>query len=129
MTDKKNSTLKNRLNSFKYAFNGLGVLFHEEPNARIHAICAVLVVVLGFVLQISLMEWVAVVVSIGLVIAFELMNSAIEVFCNHVTPEQNRTIKKIKDLSAAAVLISAIAAFTIGLIIFLPKIIVLCCHA
>lgn len=129
MTDKQNSTLKNRLNSFKYAFNGLGVLFRDEPNARIHAICAVMAVVLGFVLQISLLEWVAVVVSIGLVIAFELMNSAIEAFCDHVTPEQNQNIGKIKDLSAAAVLISAIAAFTVGIIIFLPKVIVLCCHA
>jgi undecaprenol kinase/diacylglycerol kinase (ATP) len=129
MTDKKNSTLKNRLNSFKYAFNGLGVLFRDEPNARIHAICAVAAVVLGFALQISLLEWIAIVISIGLVIAFELINSAIEAFCNHVTSEQNQNIKKIKDLSAAAVLVSAIAAFIIGIIIFLPKIIVLCCRA
>lgn len=126
MTEKRNSTLRNRLNSFTYAFNGLRLLFSEEPNSRIHLVCTILVVFAGFFFQISRFEWLAVIASIGFVIAVEIINSAIEALCNHITPELNPNIKKVKDLAAAAVLVSAITACVIGAIIFLPKLIVLC---
>ena len=64
----------------------------------------------------------AIVFSIGLVFAFEIVNSAIENLADFASHEKNEVIKKVKDLSAAAVLVSAIAAFIIGIIIFLPKI-------
>ena len=79
----------------------------------------------GFLLQISLFEWVAVVLCIGLVITLELINSAIENMSDFVSPEKNDIIKKVKDLSAAAVFIAAICSAIVGIIIFLPKIIVL----
>ena len=127
--DKKIFSRKRQMKSFSYAFSGLRVLFREEQNVRIHLLCAVLAVSLGFFLKISSVEWVAVVGSIGFVLALETINTAIEAICDHVTLEQHPQIKRIKDLAAAAVFISAIATLTIGLIIFLPKIIVLCCSA
>jgi len=111
-----------RLASFRYAFNGLRILIKEEHNARIHLFVACCVLIAGVVLKISATEWIAVIFCIGLVIALELINSAIENIADFITGEKNETIKKIKDLSAGAVLIAAIASAIIGLIIFLPKI-------
>jgi len=124
MEDKENTpfSFKKRRNSFKYAFNGFKVLFREEHNVRIHAVVAVIVVVTGFWLNISAMEWVILCFAIGFVIVTEILNSAIENLSDFVSPEYNRYIKKAKDLGAAAVLASSIVAVIIGLIVFLPKI-------
>ncbi|MCL2652025.1 MAG: diacylglycerol kinase family protein [Candidatus Azobacteroides sp.] len=111
-----------RLASFQYAFNGLKILIREEHNARIHLFVACCVLIAGVLLKISAVEWIVVIFCIGWVIALELINSVIENIADFITKEKNETIKKIKDLSAGAVLIAAIASAIIGLIIFLPKI-------
>ncbi|MDR0829280.1 MAG: diacylglycerol kinase family protein [Prevotellaceae bacterium] len=115
-------SLRKRLKSFSYAFNGLKILINEEHNSRIHIAVAVLVIIAGFGFKISSIEWLAVVLCIGFVFVLEIINSALENLCDFVSPERNETIKKVKDLSAAAVLISAITSVIIGVIIFLPKI-------
>lgn len=115
-------SLSNRLKSFSYAFNGLKILIKEEHNARIHLFVAIVVVMAGFVFKISVNEWFAVLFAIGFVMAIELINTAIENISNIISPEKDDRIKKIKDLSAAAVLISTLTALVIGLIIFIPKI-------
>lgn len=109
------------MNSFSYAFNGLKVLFREEHNARIHFIIAAVVVIAGLILDIRALEWVALVFAIGMVIAFEIVNTAVENLADFVSPEKHHSIKKIKDLSAAAVLISVLSAVVTGMIIFAPK--------
>ena len=111
-----------RLISFRYAFNGLKILIKEEHNARIHLFIACCVLIAGAVIKISTIEWIVVIFCICLVFALELINSAIEKTVDFVSIEKNETIKKIKDLSAGAVLIAAIASAIIGLMIFLPKI-------
>lgn len=116
-------SIAKRLKSFTYAFSGLRMLFREEHNAWIHLFATVCVIVAGFVFHISPLEWVAVVFAIGLVIGGEAFNTAIEILADVVCPERDERIKKVKDLSAAAVLVSALTALTIGLIIFIPKII------
>jgi len=119
-------SFRNRLKSFGFAFNGLMVLIREEHNARIHLIAVICVIIAGFTFKISTPEWIAVVFAFGFVIATEIVNSAIEGISDFISPDKHEMIKKIKDLSAAAVLIAAITAFIIGLIIFLPKIVELC---
>ena len=116
-------SIAKRLKSFTYAFSGLRMLFREEHNAWIHLFATVCVIVAGFVFHISPLEWVAVVFAIGLVIGGEAFNTAIEILADVVCPERDERIKKVKDLSAATVLVSALTALTIGLIIFIPKII------
>lgn len=116
-------SIKNRLKSFKFAFNGLGILWKEEHNSRIHFIATVGVLIAGFVFKISAFEWIAIIFSIGLVFALELINSSIEKLADFVSPNKHDKIKKVKDLSAAAVLICAVAALVVGLIVFIPKII------
>ncbi len=124
MKQEKFSVAK-RIKSFTYAFNGLRVLFREEHNARIHLFAAVCVIVAGILLKLSPMEWAAVVFAIGLVFGGEIFNSAIEDLADVVCPERDERIKKVKDLSAAAVLVAAITALVIGLFVFIPKIMAL----
>jgi diacylglycerol kinase len=114
-------SLNKRLKSFTYAFNGLKGLWNNEHNLRIHIIAAILAILLGFYFQISTTEWIIVVLLIGMVIAAEIFNSAVEHLADFVMPNMDSRIGKIKDLSAAAVLVIAFVAFIIGLIIFLPK--------
>ncbi len=122
----ENFTLYKRLRSFGFAFNGLKILFREEHNARIHLLAAVVVIIAGFCFHISILEWMVVVLAIGLVITMEIINSAIENMADFVSPERHEKIKKIKDLAAAGVLVSAITALIIGMIIFVPKILYIC---
>jgi len=120
-------SLKKRIKSFSYAFAGLRVLFREEHNSWIHATAAVLAIVMGFLFRISPMEWIAVVIVIGMVFAAEIINSSIERTADFVKAERDDRKRDIKDLGAAAVLVCAISAALVGIIIFLPKIIALCC--
>lgn len=118
-------SIRKRLKSFTYAFNGLRVLFREEHNSRIHLFATVCVIVAGVLLKISLLEWVAVAFAVGLVFCGEIFNSAIEDLSDVVCPERDERIGKVKDLAAAAVLVNALTAAVIGLLVFLPKIILL----
>lgn len=98
----------------------------REHNAWIHCFVAVCVVVAGILLGLSEMEWIAVVIVIGAVLAAEAVNSALEAIADFVSPEYSEAIKRTKDLAAGAVLIIAIAAAIVGGIIFFPKLIALC---
>lgn len=122
MAHNKFSVFK-RLQSFKFALNGLKILFSEEHNARVQLFAAFLAIVLGFCLDISDLEWLAIIIMIGFVIVLETVNSAFERVANFICPQQNQNIKEIKDLSAAGVLLAAITALAVGAIIFIPKII------
>ena len=118
-------SIKKRIKSFSYAFAGLRVLFREEHNSWIHAAAALIAVVAGFLFRISPMEWVAVIIVIGMVFAAEILNSSIERTADFVKAERDDRKRDIKDLGAAAVLVSAITAALVGTIIFLPKLLAL----
>ena len=68
------------------------------------------------------MEWIAVTIVIGAVLAAEAVNSSIEALADLVSPEYNEAIKRTKDLAAGAVLILAVMSVIVGLLIFVPKI-------
>lgn len=122
----KNASVSKSIKSFSYAFNGLRVMFKEEFNSWIHLTIILIVVVSGFILGISINEWIYISLSIGLVFSLEIVNTAIEFLADFVSPDKHLAIKKVKDLAASAVLFASLAAFVIGIIIFLPKIIALC---
>ena len=119
--------LKKRVLSFKYAFQGAATLFRETPNAIVHLIMAILAILLGLFFSISATEWLAIIIVIGLVLALEAVNTSIETLADVITKERNKSIKKVKDLAAASVLLASIAALIVGVLIFLPKIIELFC--
>ena len=101
---------RGRLRSFKYAANGLKILFSQEHNARIHAVAAVMAVSLAIILGFDRTGWVAVLISIAAVFITESVNSAVERLCDLVMPQYSRQVKEIKDLAAGAVPISAVMA-------------------
>ncbi len=112
-----------RLKSFSYAFKGLATLFATQANARIHLLALVVVVVLGFFFNISTSEWCLCSLCIGMVLAAEAMNTAIESIVDLVSPNYHPLAGQAKDVAAAAVLLTAISAVIVGGLIFLPKII------
>lgn len=113
--------IQQRITSFKWAFKGLGDLFSQHPNAKMHLLATIIVVPLAFFLQVSLAEWCLLILCIVLVMAMEAMNSALEYLADKVSPEQDELIGKSKDIAAAAVLLCAIGAALVGTLIFAPK--------
>lgn len=114
-------TLRKRLNSFRFAFNGIRLLITREPNAWIHCFIAVCVIITGYIVGLSATEWIAIATAIGMVLAAEAFNSSIEALADLVSPGYNEAVKRTKDLAAGAVLILAAASVAVGLIIFIPK--------
>lgn len=117
----KNKHMKKLIRSFQHAADGFLNAVRTETNLRIHLVAAVICCTAGFLLTLTPVEWILVVCCITAVIAFELINTAIEQLCNLVTKEQHPSVKQIKDISAAAVLMVSIGAAVIAAIIFLPK--------
>ncbi len=130
LKDKKNITIKDfkldkkRLrNSFKYA--GIGILqaFIGEQNLKIHTVIAILVILAGFILEITTVEWLVCLILIGLVLMAEFFNTAIEYVVDLASPQIHPLAKAAKDTASAGVLMMAIISAIIGLIIFIPHII------
>lgn len=114
--------MKKLINSFKYAICGIVTAMKRERNLKIHIIIMLLVIISGFIFNISTIEWIICIILFGLVISAEMFNTAIEITVNIAMPEKNEKAKNAKDISAGAVLITAIVSAIIGLIIFVPKI-------
>ncbi|WP_026658955.1 diacylglycerol kinase family protein [Butyrivibrio sp. AC2005] len=116
------SPKKNKLyKSFRYAFEGIFATIFHERNMQIHCLVAVLVVMFGIILKISLSEWFLCMLLFSIVLSLELVNTAIEAVVDLVTEEKRPLAKKAKDAAAGAVLVSAIFAAIMGGIIFFPK--------
>lgn len=113
-------SVRGRIASFGYAFSGLWRVIKTEHNAWLHLFAAMVVILAGWVLDISANDWTWIILAIGWVWTAELLNTAIEKVCNAVSPEYNPLIGAAKDIAAGAVLISAIGAALIGAIRFWP---------
>lgn len=116
---------KNRdlVSSLEFALTGILTAFKEERNMRKHAVTALVVVLAGFVFQVSRIEWLFLLMSIFLVVAFEIMNSAIENVVDLASHYHfSMLAKKAKDMAAGAVLVVSLLAAVIGVLIFLPRI-------
>ena len=107
--------------SFKYASEGIISTIKEERNMFIHFLIAIIVVITGVYVRLSLNEWLICLLLFALVFSLELINTAIENTVDLVTTKKNKKAKIAKDAAAGAVLIAAIFASIIGIIIFLPK--------
>jgi len=112
--------MKRSITSFKYAYQGIKTAFFEEPNLKVHILLASLALVMGVLFGISKMEWLAVFLTIGVVVSVELTNTAIEEVVNSFTDQVHPAAKKAKDVAAGAVLVVSVLAVIIGSIVFLP---------
>lgn len=106
-----------------YAWQGFKALLRYEHNARIHLVAAFLAVIAGIILGISALEWCVVVICIGLVIAAEALNSAVEALADKISTDYDPLIGRAKDLGATAVTLLAFVAVVVGCIVYLPYII------
>lgn len=111
------------LKSQGYARNGVKLIFRNERNFRIDIVVSILVITAGFLFKISHTDWIAISLVISIVFTAEVLNSAIEALCDTVSQDFKVNIKYAKDVSAGAVLISAVVSIITGLIVFIPYII------
>ena len=107
--------------SFRFAARGIVDLFRFENNAKIHLLAAAVAIGAGSWLGLSAMEWAMIATQMGLVMATEAFNTALEKMADRVTTERDPLIKAAKDLASGAVLIVALTALVVGLLIFVPK--------
>lgn len=113
-------SLSARMESFGYAFSGLGFVIRNEHNARIHIAAALAVFAIGAFYQVSSTDWLILVLAIVSVWFAETINTAFEYLCDVVSPQKNEAVKHAKDIAAGAVLITAIGAVIIGTIVLFP---------
>ena len=119
----KKKGFKRFLSSFKYSLQGLKYAYKNEQSMLIHFIATLLIVVLGFLLNISLTEWAIVLIAIGVTLAAELINTAIEAAVDLITLEIHPLAKVAKDCGSAATFVFSMLTAVIALIIFVPKVI------
>ena len=119
----KKMSFKRFLNSVKYSIEGLNHAYKNEQSLWLHASGAILAVILGIVLKINFYEWAVIIVAFVVVLAIELLNTAIEAVVDLVTKEFHPLAKIAKDCGSAAAFVSGVASAVICLVIFLPKII------
>ena len=111
---------KKQLRSFGYAWKGVRCCVGKEQNLSFHLIVTVLTIIAGFLLDITRTDWMIVILCIGVVIAAELFNTAIEKLVDLVSPERHPIAGQVKDIAAGAVLVCAATAAIIGLVVFIP---------
>lgn len=109
--------------SFRYAFWGVKTAFQEERNMRTHVITGLLVLVVSLFLDLTRYEWLWLILVSYLVFVMELINTVVENVVDLVTEEYHPIAKKVKDMAAAVVLVTAGFAALVGIIILLPKLI------
>jgi undecaprenol kinase len=107
--------------SFGFAISGILTAIRKERNLKIHLFLAVIVILLGFILSITVTEWLFIILAIGGMLVAEMMNSAIERVVDLTTQDYHPLAKQAKDMAAGAVLLFAVASVSIGILIFGPK--------
>jgi diacylglycerol kinase len=120
--EKKRFSIVARIKSATHAWRGIGILIRTTHNLWGHFFFGLLAIYLGFILNISNIEWVLIILTIGLVIITEAINTAFEIDIDLTSPNYHPYARDTKDIAAAAVAMAAIVACIVGLIIFLPKI-------
>ena len=114
---REQGTATARLHSFRYALRGIASMLRQEPNAQIHLLATVAVIVLGVVLAIPRESWCWLIVAMALVWCAEAANTALERLADATRPEPQPLVGQAKDVAAGGVLIAAVAATAIGLLV------------
>lgn len=115
--------MKTFIKSILFAIQGIKQFFSRDRNGKIQTVIGITAIALGFTVSLPSFQWLLVLFCIGLVISLEMINSAIEKYCDLVTTDFHPGIKIIKDVAAGAVLIASLMSLVIGLIIFIPALV------
>jgi diacylglycerol kinase (ATP) len=122
MKSPNDSFLRGRIRSFKFALRGVWLLITTEHSIMVQFSIAIIMTIVGFVFDISAIEWMFQLLAVGMVLVAESLNTGIEKLSDFIHPDYHKKIGFIKDISAGAATFAAIIAVIIGLIIYLPKI-------
>lgn len=106
---------------FAAACNGIRFTFRTQRNLRVHLVVGVVVIGLAWLSQVSAVEWCCLLLCIGLMMTAELLNTAVEVIVDDLSPGWSEPAGRAKDVAAGAVLIAAVTSAAVGTVIFLPK--------
>mgnify|MGYP003526496320 FL=1 len=121
LSQKKRFSIIARARSVKHALRGIGIIFKTQHNAWVHGVIALIVIGLGFWLQISEGEWAVILLSITSVLAAEAFNTAMEIDIDLTSPTYHPYARDTKDVASGAVLITALGAAIVGIVVFVPK--------
>ena len=111
---------RNIIESFRFAFSGLWYALRTQRNTRIHLTVAVAVVALGAWLGLSLTQWALLTLAIGFVLVGEMLNTVAETLVDLISPGYHPLAKVVKDVTAGAVLLTAIISVVVGLLVLGP---------
>ena len=111
---------RNILESFRFAFVGLWYALRTQRNTRIHLSIAAAVVVVGLCLNLSHVEWAVLTLTIGFVLVSEMLNTVAETLVDLISPGYHPLAKVVKDVTAGAVLLTAIVSVVVGLLVLGP---------
>lgn len=121
--DKRTEKNKHFIASLEFALQGIKTVFKEERNMRTHVLMGVTAIIVGFILQLAISEWLWLLLAIFLVLVTEIINTVFENVVDMVTDFHFHPIgKKIKDMAAGAVLLTTGFAVVVGMLLFGPKI-------
>ena len=112
--------LVSRVHSFRHAFRGWHYALRTQRNAWIHSAIATVVFIVGLWLQLPPRDWAVIILTAALVFSAEFLNTSIEAVVDLASPDQHPLAKIGKDVGAAAVLVSALAAILIGILLLGP---------
>jgi diacylglycerol kinase (ATP) len=115
-------SMRSRLQSFAYAFKGLGFMLRTQHNAWLHLAATLMVVLLASFLGVRLEDWRWLIVAIVMVWVAESFNTAVEYVCDVVSPGYSASVKRAKDIAASAVLVCAVGAVFLGAVTLWPYI-------
>lgn len=121
--ENKKMSFKRFLNSIKFSIDGLAYAYGNEQSLWLHGMGSLIIIILGFILQISFNQWAILIIALVVVLAVELLNTAIEAAVDLVTSEIHPLAKIAKDCGSAAGCVTGVMLTIISLFIFIPKII------
>ncbi|MBR6690142.1 MAG: diacylglycerol kinase [Bacilli bacterium] len=122
---KRNLTPKSVFQTIKNSLNGIKCYAKDGKSILLYIIGVILETVMGFVYNINGLEWILIICILGIILAVELINTAIEATCDAISKEYNPLIKVAKDCGSGATFIIFVVAIILNIIIFLPKVIAL----
>lgn len=120
-------SIQRQKKSFSFALRGIGLFLSTQPNAWVQVVGGSIAIILGFVFEISSVEWALIILATVLVFSLEAINTAIEFDIDLTSPETHVLARNTKDVAAGAVFIASVGAVLIASVIFIPKILLLFC--
>jgi len=121
MKTQRRNIVIDRIYSLQYAYKGFLFLLKTENAIKTHLLSTVLLTLLGIAFDIDKTEWMFQFLTLGLVLSTESINTAIEAIADYIQPNFDKKIGIIKDISAGAVLFSALFGIIVLGFIYIPK--------